>query len=182
MIAHELETERLLLRLGGGAMRRLALLVALAALCACGVPGGGPEPPKPGTMRLSVEGREVELKVEVLDVYLVENPDAYPESYVLRGPDVGLVGKFPQDLHVGYGEKFDLLKQRPITILRETGLDVEESPSFVTLPGAKPVDVTGGTIKVERVDGSTLSGTVLLQFADRAPVSGTFAVEAKTWG
>jgi hypothetical protein len=135
-------------------------------------------------------GATSEMSLERMDIYLTE--DEYPEYFEIRGDGVVLVGEIPQDLKVGYDEAFDKLIGKAIPLKAHGGDPREEKDSFVTINGlAYPV--SGGSFTVQKVTGKwsgsegdkTVHCTVELKLpsanGDRT-VTGTFAVNAVTWG
>jgi hypothetical protein len=138
------------------------------------------------------EGADADLALERMDVYLVEDDDEYPEIFEIHGADVVLVGEFPMDLHVGYGEAFEKLVGRAIPVRASGGDPREPKSSFVRLGGSN-VPVTGGTFTIEKLTGTwngsegdkTCWGTLELRVAGPAgerTVRGRFAVNYCAWG
>jgi hypothetical protein len=142
------------------------------------------------TWKLEIQGTDP-LALERMDIYLVED-ESEPEIFKLYGDEVTLVGEFPEDLHVGYGEALDRLIGRRIELSAEGGDPREPSDAYVTIDG-RQLPVKGGTLEVNRVTGSwngadgdkTLWGTVELSVEDGGvprTIRGTFAVHAVSWG
>ncbi len=144
------------------------------------------------TWKLAVDdaGATSEMALERMDIYLTE--DEYPEYFEIQGTGVVLVGEIPQELKVGYEEDFKKLVGKSIPLLARGGDPREEKDATVTINGlAYPV--SGGSFTVQKVTGKwagsegdkTLHGTVELKLpgasGDRT-VTGTFAVNAVTWG
>jgi hypothetical protein len=135
-------------------------------------------------------GMTSEMVLERMDIYLTE--DGYPEYFEIHGQGVVLVGEIPTDFKVGYEEAFEKLIGKPIVLKAQGGDPREEKEASVTIGGiAQPV--WGGTLTVQKVTGrwsgsegdKTLHGTVELKVpgasGDRT-VTGTFSVNAVTWG
>jgi hypothetical protein len=174
-------------------MRFLPLLGLLAV--GCDLENSSDEGPSEATraswvMTLKVDGAEVKLPLESLDVFLVED-NQYPEIYELLGPSVALVGEFPTSIHVGYSNKWEQLFGKAIPIKPQGGDPRDEKDSHVTIPGKGMCKVIEGTFTAKKttgktVDSLTLWGTVKLlvkpETGDGFSIEGTFAVNAKTWG
>ena len=142
---------------------------------------------EPSRLVFQVDGSEVELPVEVMDVYLVEDQDEYPETFQIRGDGLLLVGTFPNDLHVGYGEHWEQMVGRVINIVAEEDVRARPETSVITLPDAAEASVAGGQFIVEKLNesprgDSLLSGKITLQVAQGKALEGTFTMIAKTWG
>ena len=163
----------------------IAFLSALLLLGGCG--DGGPD-----VLALDVDGATVELKLDTMDIVLVD-PDAeseYPESFEIIGPDVILCGTFPMQTRVGYGDQYANLAGKSIAITKENVDARDPKRSSVILPGVGQALVEGGAFVVNKVgrngDAKTpLRGTVTLQLKTPAgdrTVKGTFKVRGTTWG
>ncbi len=164
----------------------IAFLSALLLLGGCGDDA-------PDVLALDIDGRTVELKLEKMDIYLVD-PDAeseYPESFEIIGPEVILCGKFPMTTRVGYGEKYGVLSGKSIAITRENVDAREPKRSSLIVPGLGQALVEDGSSFVvnkigKGVDAKTpLRGTVTLKLktpGGERTVNGTFKVRGTTWG
>ena len=164
----------------------IAFLSALLLLGGCG-------DNSPDVLALDVDGKTVELRLEKMDIYLVD-PDVeseYPESFEILGPEVILCGKFPMNTRVGYGEKYETLVGKSIGITRENVDAREPKRSSLVVPGLGEALVEdGSTFTVNKVgkgaDAKTpLRGTVTLKLKTAAgprTVNGTFKVRGTTWG
>ena len=163
----------------------IAFLSALLLLGGCG-------DDSPDVLALDIDGKTVELKLEKMDIYLVD-PDAeseYPESFEIIGPEVILCGKFPMTTRVGYGEKYDVLAGKSIAIAKENVDAREPKRSSLTVPGLGQALVEGGSFTVNKigkgVDAKTpLHGTLTLKLktaGGERTVNGTFKVRGTTWG
>ena len=171
-------------------IRPVIVLVALfaAILLPAGCGDG-----RPDALTLDIDGKQVELPLERMDVYIVD-PDyenEYPESFEILGPGVVLVGRFPMTTRVGYSEEFGNLSGKPIAIAKETVEAREPKRSSLVLPGGVPALVEGGSFTVSKVgsgrDAKTpLGGTVTLKLrtagGGERTVNGTFKVNGTTWG
>lgn len=175
-------------------------LVALMALVGCAGNDGGSQAGDAGKLtselRLIVGAEEVSLPLEMMDIFLVED-QSYPETFVMRGPGVLLVGEFPLDIHVDYEVNLEALVGREIMVQssggeRGSGYG-EPQASTLTVPGRAPLAVVGGSFVVDETTGpregvkgdGTLSGRIGIQVQDASGVTtlqGHFSVPATTWG
>jgi hypothetical protein len=143
-------------------------------------------------IQLEWAGSTVDAPLERMNIFVVENEEAYPEVFEIEGEGAVLVGEFPMSAHVGYGEEWKNIFGVPITISASGGDPREPKTSWVRLNGVQ-VPVTGGTIRFEKItgkwDGSegdkTLWGTIELRIpgadAERT-ITGRIATHAVTWG
>lgn len=170
----------------------VARLGVVCALVLCGCPGGGGGAASEAEiaayrqrLELTVDGAAVEVPLERLDVYLVED-ESFPEVFELQGAAVILVGELP--VHVGYGEEWQQLLGKRVTIASEGGDPREPKHSQVTLPGAsQPTRVQGGWFQVDShrpgFDAKTpLEGRLELQLEDGRTLQGKLFVLGTTWG
>jgi hypothetical protein len=141
-------------------------------------------------LTLNVDGGEVRVPLEVFNVYLVED-ETFPEVFELLGAGVALVGVFPSDIHVGYGDDWEALFNKSISIKPYGGYYLEPKNSVITLPGKPVMKVLGGFLIAEKVTGKhadldmTLWGRVNLLVqtpGGERNFEGTFAVYCVTWG
>jgi len=138
---------------------------------------------------LEVAGKPVEIPLEKLDIFLTEDEE-YPEIFEMHGSGVVLVGTFPADVRVDYGDHWDRLVEKPIPISDEGGDPRDLKKSHVTLPGQAKLTVTGGTFTVEKFSDSydaktPLTGRIELKVetpAGEQTYKGTFTVKGTTWG
>ena len=168
------------------------LIFALTGLTCCSRKPDLTQISKEGSLSLKYDGKDVPVKVEVMDVFLIdpEYENKYPETFDLRGPDVELVGKFPMDVRVGYGEEFEKMIYHTVYISESADPEGRgEKSSKLTLPGIGAIGVTGGTIVVQKVlgqnpsgGGKIISGRISLDLASGGSAEGTFVFLAKTWG
>lgn len=154
-----------------------------------GVSAQAVERARPG-WRLQLDGDgAVQLPVERMDIYVIEDED-YPERFEIHGDGLTLVGTL--SAAVGYQERFEELIGRPIAITPSGGDPRETRYSVLRLDG-RTLAVRSGTFTVERVTGRwaglegdrTLWGRVELRVADPSGervVTGKLAVHAVTWG
>jgi hypothetical protein len=137
-------------------------------------------------------GATVQGSLERMDIFVVENENLYPEVFQIVGDDAVLVGEFPMNVHVGYGEDWKQLFGVPIAISASGGDPREPKTSWVRMNGMQ-IPISGGTITFDKItgkwDGSegdkTLWGTIELRIpgadSDRT-VTGRIATHAVTWG
>jgi hypothetical protein len=167
--------------------RPVAILVAV--LLAILVGGCGK---KPDALTVTLDGKPLELSLEKMDIFLVDSEAEreFPETFQLIGPEVVLVGTFPMNVRVGYGENYQVLNGRAITIGKEGG-DVREPKRSSIIVGGSQALIESGSFTVTKIgktqDAKTpLVGTVtlLLHMPDGTDkvVTGTFRVNATTWG
>ena len=163
----------------------IAFLSALLLLGGCSEEG-------PDALTLEIDGKSVELKLDKMDIFLVD-PDRqseFAESFEILGPEVVLCGQFPMTARVGYGEKYKALKGTTVTISKGNTDVNEPKRSSLVLPGAGQTLVEGGSFVVDKIEQgedarTPLSGTVQLRLKTEAgerTVKGTFKVKSTTWG
>jgi hypothetical protein len=153
---------------------------------------GGCSDDSPDALALELDGKTIELKLEKMDIFLVDKQhDAdNAESFEMIGPEVILCGQFPLKMHVGSGEKYEILKGKAIAVTKGNTDLREPKRSSVMMPESGQMLVEGGTLIVETInDGddarTPLRGTVQLRLktaAGERTVKGTFKVKATTWG
>ena len=142
-------------------------------------------------LSLGTEGTTSELPLVAMDIYLVDDPEQWPEIFEISGPEVTLVGAFPMDLHVGHETAFQRLIGKSVAIDAHGGDPHDPKNSRVRL-GGSDMPVLSGTVTFERVSGKwageqgdqTLWGRVELRVPGAAGdrmVRGSFAVHAVTW-
>jgi hypothetical protein len=163
----------------------IAFLSALLLLGGCG-------DDRPDMLALEMDGKTVELKLEKMDIYLVDpaHQAEFPESFEIVGPDVILCGEFPKTTRVGHEAKYEVLRGTNVTITKANADTREPKRSSLTLPESGPTLIEGGWLAVDRIgegdDARTpLSGTLQLRLktpAGERTVKGKFKVKATTWG
>jgi hypothetical protein len=168
------------------------VIFALTGLTCCSRKPDLAQIAKEGMLSLKYDGKDLPIKVEVMDVFLIdpEYENKYPETFALRGPDLEAVGKFPMEVRVGYDENFENMIYHTVYISETADPRGEgEKNSKVTLPGIGAIGVTGGTIVVQKVlgqnpsgAGKIISGRIRLDLASGGSAEGTFVFLAKTWG
>jgi hypothetical protein len=167
----------------------LSLCLSFLALAACAPRGPDLQQiATEGRIALAAEGKEIVLPVEAMDIFLTED-DRYPETFHLHGPQVDLVGQFPPDLRVGYGEEMEKMVGREVKIAMRANPGGEgELESHLTLAGSD-AKVSSGTFQVDKVlgqnpqgAGKIVQGRISLLLRSGTSYSGTFLVLAKTWG
>jgi hypothetical protein len=140
------------------------------------------------SLDIEIEGSTVSLPLEGLSVYLAE--DGRPEIFAIEGPGLALAGTLPGGVRVGYEENWQVLVGQAIPIAPRGGDPADEKESFVTIPGAGPLRVLGGSFTFESVqpgwDAKTpLSGSIELRvrgMAGETMLRGRIAVKGTTWG
>lgn len=147
---------------------------------------------KEWALTLKVDGADVRVPLEVMNVLLIKRGDD-PEIFEILGPGVALVGEFPAGVKVDYEEKWSNLFGKTVE-LKTTGGDPREPKNAVlTLPGKPELKVLGGSFVAEKFtgkwDGSegdkTLRGRIRIRVqidGGEKTLEGTFAVNAVTWG
>lgn len=138
---------------------------------------------------LEVDEKLVEIPLEKLDIFLTEDEE-YPEIYELHGSGVVLAGTFPKDVRVDYGDHWEQMVGKPITISLTGGDPRELKTSTLTLPGQAAMKVSGGTFTVEKFsegfDAKTpLNGRIEIKVESpdgEKTYCGTFTVKGTTWG
>lgn len=171
----------------------------VVCLAACGKPADTPLSVKPGEWKavLQIDNVPADFSLQIMNIYLVEEDDRYPEAFEIVGDNLHLVGKFPMDLHVGYEEALDRLVNRPIEIMIQVGegadYGIENKFSTITLPGSSRQYVKSGSITFKKLTGKsagqdgdrTLSGEITLTIdTESGPktVTGQISVHAVSWG
>ena len=182
---------------------RLILVVNLMVFALCALSAGCRKALDPGEqaagkgkitqkLTLNVDGKNVDLSLEVMDVFLVKRGNA-PEVFEIRGAGVMLVGEFPKGVRVDYGEHWDVLVGKTIALKAKGGERGDDKTAQLTLPGQSACSVVGGSFTVEKVlpegggqDGATpLQGKIEIKCKTdqgEKTLKGTFVVGAKTWG
>lgn len=166
----------------------LAVLVASAGCSR----GAGPTSRPVWELKLMTDHGEIRIPLEVMDVFVTDRDDLN-EKFEIRGTGVTLVGEFPLDLRVGYGEKWEVLLGKTIQLKAHGGEPGAEKESTLALPGGNPMRVTGGSFVAEKQSGKytgeggdvTLSGRISIQVEDETgpkTLNGTFSVHSVTWG
>lgn len=178
-------------------MKRIALLLPLLAAC-----GGSDEEnaqkDRQAAMAswavvLKVDGADVRLPLKVMNVLLFKDDEyakSHPSAFEIEGEGIHLYGEIAPADDVGYGEKWEKLIGKTLTIKAAGEFHRDRVDSKITLPGKPEIAVTGGTMVPDKVTGTragsegnkTLSGTIKLTLYDGRTLEGTFAVHAVTWG
>src|SRR5262245_40401589 len=142
---------------------------------------------------LKVDGADVKIPLKAMNVLLFKDEEyarQNPSVFQIEGSGVNLIGEIAAADNVDYGEHWERLINKMLTIKASGEFHRDAVDSKITLPGKPEVAVTGGTMFVERYSGKwagsegnkTLSGKISLQLSDGRTVEGTFAVHAVTWG
>jgi len=177
------------------------LIVALSLLCAagCGVSEEAAAAKDRESSKatwalvLKVDGADVSVPLKVMNVLLFKDEDhakQNPSAFEIAGPGVKLIGEIAAADNVDYGEHWERLVNKTLTIKAAGQFHRDPVESKITLPGKPETAVTGGTMFVEKYTGKwsgsdgnkTLSGKITLQLSDGRTLEGTFAVHAVTWG
>lgn len=172
----------------------LSLLALILACAGCGEANLlSISTPPTWEMVLKISGQEVTLPMTLLEVYVTDDYD-YPEIYELSGEGITLVGEFPLDIRVDYGETWPALFGQQINILPRYNTYDGPKESYITLPSGQIAEVTGGHFTAESQSGQyagrdgdlTLSGKITLHLktgsGEEKIARGTFAVHCMTWG
>lgn len=177
------------------------LIVALSLLCAAGC-GMSEEAAAAKdrdsskaawAMVLKVNGADVKIPLKVMNVLLFKDEEyakQNPSVFQIEGTGVQLLGEIAPADNVDYGEHWERLVNKMLTIKASGEFHRDPIDSKIALPGGPEVAVTGGTMFVEKFTGTssgsegnkTLSGKITLQLSDGRTLEGTFAVHAVTWG
>src|SRR5262245_48767847 len=177
------------------------LILALGVLCLAGC-GGSDEvaaakdrevAKASWALVLKVDGTDVRIPLQVMNVLLFKDEDyarENPSVFEIEGSGVHLIGEIAAADNVDYGEHWERLINKTLTIKPSGQFHRESVASKIVLPGQAEVTVTGGTMLIEKYAGTwsgsegnkTLSGRIRMQLADGRTLEGTFAVHAVTWG
>ena len=135
---------------------------------------------------LRVDGADVKIPLKAMNVLLFKD-----EEYAKQNPSVfQLIGEIAAADNVDYGEHWERLIHKMLTIKASGEFHRDPVDSKIALPGTPEIAVTGGTMFVEKFTGKwsgsegnkTLSGKITLQLSDGRTLEDTFAVHAVTWG
>ena len=177
------------------------LIIVLGLLCTAGCLGSDEEyaakdreaSKATWALVLKVDGADVRMPLEVMNVLLFKDEDhakQNPSAFEIAGPVVKLIGEIAAADNVDYGEHWERLIHKMLTIKASGQFHRDPVDSKIALPGTPEIAVTGGTMFVEKYTGKwsgsdgnkTLSGKITLQLSDGRTLEGTFAVHAVTWG
>ena len=171
-----------------------ACVLGALTLVACSPGGESSRPIDKSEWKLvfTWDGTDVELPLEHMHVYLVEEEDEYPEVFEIAGDGVTLVGTFPMDSHVGYEENWPVIFGKSIEVEPNGGAR-DDLMSFIQLPDGTKALVSGGKLVPEKLEGKidglegdkTLHGTFTLRVRTgmgEEEISGRFAVHCVTLG
>ena len=180
-------------------MRRL--MAALSLLCAAGC-GASEEvaatkdresSKATWALVLRVDGTDVSIPLKVMNVLLFKDEEyakQNPSVFEIEGSGVHLIGEIAAADNVDYGEHWERLINKTLTIKASGQFHRDHVDSKIALPGTPEIAVTGGTMFVEKYTGKwsgsegnkTLSGKITMLLDDGRTLEGTFAVHAVTWG
>jgi hypothetical protein len=144
-------------------------------------------------LTMTVDGAEVKLPLEVLNVLLFkdeEDAKEIPSVFEIVGSGVHLIGEIPAANNVGYVEKWENLIGKTLTVKPSGEFHRDPVESTLTLPGKAALKVLSGSLVPDAVKGKwsgsngnkTISGRITLLLQDGKTVEGTFAVHGVTWG
>ena len=177
------------------------LILALTLLCAagCGTSEEAAAAKDRETSKatwalvLKVDGADVRIPLTAMNVLLFKDEEyakQNPSVFHIEGSGVRLIGEIAAADNVDYGEHWERLINKTLTIKASGEFHRDSVDSKIALPGRPEVAVTAGTLLVENYTGKwsgsegnkTLSGKIMLQLSDGRTLEGTFAVHAVTWG
>ena len=169
-------------------------LLGVLGMVACSSGGGEKDTVNKEDWKIvfTYDGAEVELPLEHMHVFLVEDEGQYPEVFEIAGQGVTLVGTFPMDCHVGYEENWPVLFGRSIVVDANGGA-MDDKISHLQMPDGSKAFVVGGSLLPETLDGKidgmegdrTLRGTFTLRVRTslgEEEIEGRFAVHCMTFG
>ena len=142
---------------------------------------------------LKVSGADVRIPLKAMNVLLFKDEEyakQNPSVFQIEGDGVQLIGEIAAADNVDYGEHWERLLNKTLTIKASGEFHRDSVDSKIALPGTPEVAVTSGTMFVEKFSGKssgsegdkTLSGRISLHLSDGRTLEGTFAVHAVTWG
>ena len=178
------------------------LIIVLGLLCTAGCLGSSEEEyaakdreasKATWALVLKVDGADVRIPLEAMNVLLFKD-EAYakqnPSVFAIEGSGVHLIGEIAAADNVDYGEHWERLINKMLTIKASGQFHRDPVDSKIALPGTPEIAVTGGTMFVEKYSGTwagsdgnkTLLGKITIQLSNGRTLKGTFAVHAVTWG
>jgi hypothetical protein len=142
---------------------------------------------------LKVDGADVKIPLKAMNVLLFKDEEyarQNPSVFQIEGSGVNLIGEIAAADNVDYGEHWERLINKALTIKASGEFHRDAVDSKIALPGKPEVAVIGGTMFVEKYSGKwagsegnkTLSGKISLQLSDGRTLEGIFAVHAVTCG
>jgi len=142
---------------------------------------------------LKVDGADVKIPLKAMNVLLFKDEEharQNPSVFQIEGSGVQLIGEIAAADNVDYGEHWERLVNKTLTIKASGEFHRDSVESKIALPGTPELAVTAGTMFVEKFSGKwagsegnkTLTGKITLQLRDGRTLEGTFAVHAVTWG
>ena len=142
---------------------------------------------------LKVGGADVRIPLKAMNVLLFKDEEyakQNPSVFQIEGDGVNLIGEIAAADNVDYGEHWERLLNKTLTIKASGEFHRDSVDSKIALPGASEVAVTSGTMFVEKFSGKwsgsegdkTLLGKISLHLSDGRTLEGTFVVHAVTWG
>jgi hypothetical protein len=127
-----------------------------------------------------VDGKEVELSVDSMDMYLADQPNK-PQDFALWGEEATIVGQLPSGVKIDEDENFQVLVGKTIPIKARIGTRRDGEKSYVMVNGQE-IKVTGGTLIVDKIeDEYVLHGRITLKVqttTGEKTWSGTFKAAA----
>ena len=180
-------------------MRLLMLALSLLCTVGCGVSDEAAAAKDRESSKatwalvLRVDGADVRIPLKVMNVLLFKDEEyakQNPSVFQIEGSGVHLIGEIAAADNVDYGEHWERLINKTLTIKASGEFHRDPVDSKIALPGAPEIAVTGGTLFVEKYTGKwsgsegnkTISGKVTIQLSDGRTLEGMFAVHAVTWG
>src|SRR5437660_863974 len=105
---------------------------------------------------LRVDGADVRIPLKVMNVLLFKDEEyakQNPSVFQIEGSGVHLIGEIAAADNVDYGEHWERLVSKMLTIKASGEFHRDPVDSTITLPGAPEIAVTGGTMFVEKYTG-----------------------------
>src|SRR5207245_10080302 len=98
---------------------------------------------------LRVDGADVRIPLKVMNVLLFKDEEyakQNPSVFQIEGSGVHLIGEIAAADNVDYGERWERLVNKMLTIKASVEFHRDPVDSTITLPGAPEIAVTGGTL------------------------------------
>jgi hypothetical protein len=107
-------------------------------------------------MVLRVDGADVRIPLEVMNVLLFKDEEyakEHPSVFEIKGGGVHLIGEIAAADNVDYGEHWERLIDKTLTIKASGEFHRDAVESKIAIPGTADIAVTGGTMFVEKYTG-----------------------------